>query len=166
MSVEAPPPLPGDFDISADQVVKLARDWLGTHYCHQASTKSVGTDCLGLIRGVYRSLYGREPADPPPYTPDWNERHWQGQRWSALRHGDPLLEAARAHLVLRAEGRPEIGDVLIFRVNRHGPAKHCGILSEPERFVHAHAGQCVAEAPLNRWWYSRLAGVFSFPGVI
>ena len=52
-------------------VVDAARLWLGTPYVHQASVRGSGSDCLGLIRGVWRDLYGAEPEAPPAYTADW-----------------------------------------------------------------------------------------------
>ena len=54
-------------------VVALARGWIGTPYHHQAARQRVGTDCLGLIRGLWRELYGAEAESPPAYTPDWGE---------------------------------------------------------------------------------------------
>ena len=36
----------------AEAVIAAARGWIGTPYLHQASLKGVGTDCLGLVRGV------------------------------------------------------------------------------------------------------------------
>jgi len=57
------------------------------------------------------------------------------------------------------------GDVLLFRWAEGLPARHAGILIRPGRFLHAHDGARVAEAPLGRWWRDRLAGVFRFPGV-
>lgn len=140
-------------------IVDRARGWLGTPYVHQASAKGAGTDCLGLIRGVWRELYGSEPELPPPYGPDWNERAFaKGAR------AEPLLEAARRNLVERGIETPAPGDVLIFRVVRDGPAKHCGIVTAPDRFIHAYAGRAVLESWLSRWWAERLAGVFAFPG--
>ncbi|HMM10451.1 MAG TPA: peptidase, partial [Paracoccus solventivorans] len=53
------------------RAVEIARGWIGTPYVHQGSVKGAGADCLGLIRGVWRELYGTEPEAPPPYTPDW-----------------------------------------------------------------------------------------------
>lgn len=143
---------------SRTQIIAAARGWLGTPYVHQASAKGAGTDCLGLIRGVWRELYGSEPEFPPPYGPDWNERAFAKVR------AEPLLEAARRNLVERAVEMRTEGDVLIFRVVRDGPAKHCGILIAPDRFVHAYAGRAVLESWLSRWWAERLAGVFAFPG--
>ena len=143
--------------VSRLQIIDAARGWIGTPYVHQASAKGAGCDCLGLLRGVWRELYGGEPEAPPAYTPDWSERHWRDG-------AEPLLEAARRHLRPRDGASFEPGDVLVFRVVRDGPAKHCAIASDADRFIHAYAGRAVVETWMNRWWRSRLVGVFSFPG--
>ncbi|MBB5518097.1 NlpC/P60 family protein [Amphiplicatus metriothermophilus] len=145
--------------VSRARIVAEARAWLGTPYLHQASAKGAGTDCLGLIRGVWRALYGAEPEIVPPYTPDWNER-----AWLAGPRREPLLEAARRHMAERAPAAAAPGDALVFRVVCDGPAKHCGILSAPDRFIHAYAGRAVIESRLTRWWRERIAGAFAFPG--
>ncbi len=143
-----------DVALSRARIVAAARGWLGTPYLHQASAKGAGADCLGLIRGLYTELLGRAPEAPPPYTPDWNERR---------PCDEPLLSAARRHLRQTRGLRP--GQVLIFRIVKTGPAKHCGVVSAPDRFIHAYAGRAVIESWLCRWWADRVAGVFEFPGV-
>jgi NlpC/P60 family putative phage cell wall peptidase len=145
-----------DIAISRACIAAAARGWLGTPYLHQASAKGAGADCLGLIRGLYTELLGRAPEAPPPYTPDWNERR---------PCDEPLLSAARRHLI--AAGAPPFrpGQVLIFRIVKTGPAKHCGVVSAPDRFIHAYAGRAVIESWLCRWWTDRIAGAFEFPGV-
>lgn len=78
------PLLPENANATRTDILAVARDWLGTPYVHQASTKGAGCDCLGLVRGVYREIYGGEPELPPPYTPDWNERaHLERRRLGA-----------------------------------------------------------------------------------
>jgi NlpC/P60 family putative phage cell wall peptidase len=74
--------------VTREAIVKAARGWLGTPYHHQASVKGAGSDCLGLIRGIWRELYGPEPEAMPAYTRDWGDatgsetllaaacRHW------------------------------------------------------------------------------------------
>ena len=141
------------------QIIDTARGWIGTPYVHQASAKGAGCDCLGLVRGVWRELFGAEPEAPPAYTPDWNERHWKAGAGE-----EALLAAARRHMRAREEGGFESGDVIVFRVDPSGPAKHCGIASAPDRFVHAYAGRAVVETWISRWWRARIAGVFSIPG--
>lgn len=139
-------------------IVAEARGWIGTPYLHQASARGAGADCLGLVRGVWRGVMGSEPEALPPYTPDWNERAF------AATGDEPLLGAARRHFAERAREEAEPGDVVVFRVLLNGPAKHCGILVEEDRFVHAYAGRAVVESAYGRWWRDRLAGAFSFPG--
>ena len=137
-------------------VVTAARTWLGTPYVHQASARGAGADCLGLVRGVFRDLYGFEPEAPPAYTPDWNEAHARVE---------PLLTAARRHLTASDAAMLRPGQVLIFRIMREGPAKHCGIVSGEDQFIHAYAGRTVIESWFNRWWHERLVAAFDFPGV-
>jgi NlpC/P60 family putative phage cell wall peptidase len=130
------------------RIVEETVSWIGTPYCHQASQKGQGTDCLGLVRGVYRHLHGREPELPAPY----------GRRGG---REEALLEAALRHLRPADEPRP--GDVLLFRMRGSLPVRHCGILIAPDRFVHAHDGQSVTGAPLGGFWASKIAAAFSFP---
>jgi NlpC/P60 family putative phage cell wall peptidase len=59
--------------ITRARIIMIARTWSGTPYHHQASTKGVGTDCLGLVRGIYREIYGVEAAAVPGYSSDWAE---------------------------------------------------------------------------------------------
>ncbi|MEL6373393.1 MAG: NlpC/P60 family protein [Pseudomonadota bacterium] len=138
------------------QVVACANAWLGTPYHHQASRRGAGTDCLGLVRGVYRDLYGREAAKPPPYTRDWAEALGK----------ETLLKAAAVHLQSVSRSMPLPGDVVAFRWRPDAPAKHLGIMTEPHRFVHALEGVGVCTVTLMPWWRRRLAGVFQFPGTL
>jgi NlpC/P60 family putative phage cell wall peptidase len=137
------------------EIVAAARGWLGTPYRHQASLKGAGCDCLGLVRGVWREVIGPEPEAPPPYTPDWAE---------ALGR-ETLLEAARRRLDETIPGAARAGDVLIFRMGMGVPAKHCAILSNDGRIIHAYWGRAVVETRLTEWWARRVAAAFVFPGV-
>ena len=62
-----------------DEIVTAARTWLGTPYRHQAATLGAGCDCLGLLRGVWRTLYGTEPLVLPPYRADWRDLAHAGE---------------------------------------------------------------------------------------
>lgn len=139
--------------MSADRIVTVARGWIGTPYRHQASTKGAGTDCLGLLRGVWRALYGAEPEPIPAYSGDWDE----------VSKTDVLRAAAERHLVMRAGGVPLAGDVVLFRMRRGAVAKHLGICSGPDHFVHAYSGHGVVESPLSLPWRRRIDAVFAFP---
>jgi NlpC/P60 family putative phage cell wall peptidase len=134
-------------------IVSTAREWLDTPYQHQASLQGVGTDCLGLLRGVWRTHYGDEPEHAPPYTPDWAEALGE----------ETLLEAARRCLIEIPIGDIRQADVLLFRMGSGCPAKHCAILSGKDRIIHAYWGHAVVETRLVPWWRRRIAAAFRFP---
>lgn len=134
-------------------VIAAARAWLGTPYHHQASLCGVGSDCLGLIRGVYRTLYGCEAEPVPAYSRDWAEAEGR----------ETMLEAARRHLIEKPIDDLCGGDVVLFRIFDHGVVKHAGLMTDGGHFIHAMEGRPVSEVAMTRWWRRRLAGVFSFP---
>ena len=104
------------------RIIAEARAWIGTPYRHQGSLRSVGCDCLGLVRGVWRALNGSEPEATPAYTPDWAEASG----------AESLAEAARRHLVELEDPRAFApGDVLLFRYSNRYPAKHAAIATAP-----------------------------------
>lgn len=136
-----------------NRIVGEARSWIGTPYRHQASCRGAGCDCLGLVRGVWRAIYGAEPEAMPAYAPDWAEA---GGR-------ERLAEAARRHMIETARERAEPGDLLLFRWRTYLPAKHAAILVASDRMVHAHDGAAVAEVHLVPFWRRRIAFCFRFP---
>lgn len=144
-----------DAGTTRERIIAAARGWLGTPYHHQASLRGVGCDCLGLVRGVWRELYGGEPEQTPPYSPFWAQ---QGS-------GETLALAAQRHLVPLACQAARPGDVLLFRWRAHLPAAHCAILTEPDRIVHAHDGAAVGEVAFTGWWRRHLSHAFAFPEI-
>jgi NlpC/P60 family putative phage cell wall peptidase len=137
------------------RAVSEARAWIGTPYRHQASLKGTGCDCLGLVRGVWRALYGAEPEPPPAYAPDWAEASGE----------ERLAAAARRWLTEVPPAEAVAGDVLLFRWRPHLPAKHAAILSAPDRMIHAYDGAAVAEVYFAPFWRRRLAFAFRFPTI-
>ena len=139
--------------IARSAILDEARSWLGTPYQHQASAKDAGCDCLGLVRGVWRALYGAEPEAAPAYTPDWAEREGE----------ETLYAAACAHLDRIKPDDASPGDVLLFRMSAEAPIKHAAILDDEDYMLHAYWGRAVLRSRLNAWWRARLAAAFSFP---
>lgn len=139
-----------------DAVVTEARRWIGTPYVHQASVCGAGTDCLGLLRGVWRGLYGREPWGVPAYTPDWSEPQGDEVLWRGLcgvLRGKPVEDETP-------------GDVILFRMRDRGVAKHLGIqtrIGAEARFIHAYSGHGVLETALSAPWQRRIVARFAFP---
>ena len=141
--------------MTSEEIVAIARSWIGTPYHHQASVKGVGTDCLGLVRGIWRELYASEPEPLLPYTPSWSEAAGE----------ERMLEGARRHLREIPMDTMAAGDVVLFRIRENAAAKHAGVLSSHVRMIHAQEGVPVSEVALGPWWRRRIAGAFRFPGI-
>jgi len=138
------------------RIVSEARTWLGTPYVHQASVRAAGTDCLGLLRGVWRAVHGAEPEPIPAYTADWAEPGRQ----------EVLLAAASRWLCAKAISEEAAGDVLLFRMRDGSVAKHLGIagrIGADASFIHAYTGHGVVESPLSAPWRRRIVARFEFP---
>jgi NlpC/P60 family putative phage cell wall peptidase len=174
----APPPRAATPTLAArgpsDDIVAIARSWIGTPYVHQASVKGAGSDCLGLLRGVWRELHGAEPEAAPPYSPDWAEATGEETLYKALaRHLSEIELSALAP-----------GDIALFRMARTGPAKHCGVVGDRvlldatallernplgataslfERrltLIHARQNKRVSEEAFTEFWRRKLAYAF------
>lgn len=141
--------------VSRERVIALARSWTGTPYHHQASKKGIGADCLGLVRGVWRELYGFDAEEPPPYTHDWGETNGQ----------ESMLLAAGRHLRHVPVKALTPGDVLLFRMRPHAIAKHAAIAVSLETMVHAMEGGPASEVIFSRWWRRKIVAAFRFPGI-
>ncbi len=137
------------------EIVDCARRWIGTPYRHQAARRGAGADCLGLVRGVWREVYGGEPERVPAYSMDWSEPQGDERLWAA----------ATRHLVVKS-GALRPGEVILFRMRAGAVAKHLGIVAAAgprPSFVHAYARHGVIESPLSAPWARRIVAVFEFP---
>ena len=136
-----------------DAVIAAARAWLSTPYQDQASLRGVGCDCLGLARGVWRDVVGAEPQAVPPYSRDWGETGFN----------EVLAEGARAMLIESPLAEIGPGALILFRMAPRAIAKHVGILTAPDRFIHAYDRLGVIEEALTTTWARKIAFAFRFP---
>ena len=137
-------------------IVDAARAWIGTPYLHQASLQGAGSDCLGLLRGVWRACLGPEPMTVPAYTADWSEPSRR----------EDLFDAANQWLIAKDIGDEAPGDVLLFRMRIGAVAKHLGIVGRAgadASFIHAYTGHGVLETALTAPWRRKIAARFCFP---
>ena len=142
--------------IGRNNLLLETRRWIGTPYRHQASALGIGADCLGLIRGVWRNLIGSEPECIPPYTSDWSEPSGE----------EVLLNAAFRWLVPKPLNSEDLAEVIVFRMQAGGVAKHMGITAERDgspTFVHSYTDHGVVECSLSRPWLRKIIARFDFP---
>jgi len=170
-----------------ERIVSVARGWIGTPYVHQAACKGAGCDCLGLVRGIWCELLGREPEQVSAYSLDWSEPQGEERLW----------QAALRHLQAKPLDQVALGDVILFRMRDGAVAKHLGVQScvgevmqraAPDlgelqsafpgrrsgaarrcraeggsKFIHAYSGHGVVESPLSVPWQRRIVARFQFP---
>lgn len=135
------------------RIVGSARSWLGTPYCHQASVKKFGCDCLGLVRGVWREVVGPEPLNLPAYSRDWGE----------VTGNEHILANADRIMTRIDTAQAGAGDVIVLRWKKTTIAKHLAILTSPGSFIHSWERAGVCEVQLNGSWKSRIAAAYRFP---
>lgn len=134
-------------------IVKEAMAWVGTPFVHGASVKGSGCDCLGLIKGVYESVFARTAEALPVYPPTF----WQEEGWHTL-----FLH--RLRLVASPVGTgPETGKLLLFA--KDGVLVHLGIAADEGTMIHTSSDPRVGRvchAPVRLVNGLRLWGVWSF----
>jgi NlpC/P60 family putative phage cell wall peptidase len=89
----------------------------------------------------------------PPYSRDWGEAG----------PVEVLAEAARAAMVELDISATCTGDVILFRMRAGAIAKHVGILSGDNQFIHAYERTGVVEEYLTESWRRRITYAFRFP---
>ena len=141
--------------LTRTHIVAAARGWIGTPYRHQASLKGIGTDCLGLVRGVWREVLGEEPERPPAYGAGWLECR-----------GELLAEAARRHMqdipCTEFRRRRRAAVPLALQACRRGTRASQRIAATwcmPRRMPPPWRCRSIA------WWLRHLAHAFRFPGL-
>jgi len=137
--------------IRREEIVREAREWIGTPYHHQGRVKGVGCDCAGLIIGIAHSL-GISTFD---------YRHYSRQPDASV-----LLSLCDEYLD-RVDSLDAAlpGDVLIFLIRRQ--PIHMGILTEKGTVIHVwpSVGK-VVEHILDEKWRRRIYRVYRYKEVI
>ncbi|MBI4384129.1 MAG: C40 family peptidase [Nitrospinae bacterium] len=134
--------------MTRSEIVRKAREYLGTPFHHQGRTKGRGVDCVGLVVCVLREL-GPEIDDcrTYPQTPD-----------SGL-----LLNKLRQHLEEIPIDRAVSGDVYLMTIM--GYPQHVAFLTDIG-IIHTHqqVGR-VVETGLDHAWRRRIVKAFTIAGI-
>ncbi len=136
-----------------EAIVAEARSWIGTPYRHGAALKGSGCDCLGLVRGVWRGVFGARAGGGRGLWP-------AGRR---ERRGDAGDGGAAASSTRSGRGVRR-GDILLFRWRltcRRGTWRFVGIGgADGSRAERGRSAKCRSA----RWWRRRLAYAFRAAG--
>lgn len=147
---------------TVQELLVVARSWMGTPFVHQSRRRGIGIDCIGLVIEVCREVglvaaaglpddwdhvaYGRFPDS---YTPTL----------SLLTYLTPVPRQAM-----------QPGDIALFRTTTGQPA-HMGFLgdaADPVSLLHAFNARTqrlarVQEHRLSRHWLASLHSVYRLP---
>jgi NlpC/P60 family putative phage cell wall peptidase len=130
-----------------------ALSYISVPYRHQGRSAETGCDCLGFLILTLEGLVDIPSSlELPSYSPSWIEH----------RKDDPLIEGIAVYLPLRNIRQLEIGDILIFRMRKDMPAKHCAFLGR-DKIVHCRSDVGVVEEEFTREWQRRLSAAFYVP---
>ncbi|MEJ0009871.1 MAG: NlpC/P60 family protein [Alphaproteobacteria bacterium] len=145
---------------TSDEIVAIARGFLGVRFAHQGRCGKSGLDCLGLLFAV-ASRAGITLRGRPALCHD--------RRDYGSRPDTDFLRAQLAYFLtpVAADGL-RAGDVLL--LNIRGRAQHLALVADyPGEgewgMIHAYAvARKVVEHRLDEVWRERIAGVYRLPG--
>lgn len=144
-------------------VVREAREWLGTRFHHQAAVKGVGCDCVGLAGGVGLKLGLYQPADL--LLPEAQQFKAYGKRPSngILKRGFDLF----ADPISINDMQP--GDIILMCIETE--PQHVAILSDWQGrlgMIHSYAQlklRKVVEHGIDETWRKRIVCAYQYRGI-
>lgn len=140
------------------QIIKEAREWLGTRWTHQGFSKRWGCDCVGFIRGVGDLCGALHPGE----CKDLVDLYTGYSREPNPRIMRTALKVFLIHIP-REEAVP--GDILWFRIGKF--PRHLGIITEPNIVIHADTiSKKVIEHGIVKSRVSSIVAAFKFPDVL
>lgn len=150
-------------EVKRSAIVAEARAWLDTRWRHQAGTKGVGCDCVGLLRGVGINT-GIVPAD-------WQSIPGVSQflGYGRTPFKGTLERGCEMFLTRITEQEAGPGDVVVMKFG--GEGHHMAILADYYlgglSLIHAYASaRKVTESRLDDQLRARISGWYRFPGVV
>ena len=118
------------------QIVRAAREWLGTPYHHKARVKGAGADCAMFPLAVYQEC-GLLPRDyrPPDYSVQWH-----------LHRSEELYLRELERFCAAIAGPPQSGDFVVFKFGR--TFSHGAVVLDWPQIIHSQVphGVVLADA--------------------
>jgi cell wall-associated NlpC family hydrolase len=108
------------------EIIRAAREWLGTPYHHHARIKKAGADCAMFPLAVYQEC-GVLPADfqPPAYSMQWH-----------LHHSEEIYLQIIAPFTQEKSSEPLPADFVVFKFGR--AFSHGAIVVEWPLIIHSY----------------------------
>jgi cell wall-associated NlpC family hydrolase len=144
-----------------DDVIRKARECIGTPFRDQGRIKGRGLDCLGIVLWICAELKIRDASGAPIRVEEYGD-------WGGSPVGDFMLRECERRLYEKPIDPLETADVLVMAVS--SDPTHLAIVTSLKgsaAIIHAYGGaiQKVSEHRLDLKWRRRIRGVFTLPGV-
>ena len=147
---------------TVDDVLRVARSWIGTQFAHQGRQKGLRCDCIGLVIETCREVGLVEAAGLPPA--------WDHVGYGRFPDSYGLTLHLLAYLTPVPRHQMQVGDVALFQVATGQPA-HMGFLGDgatPLSLIHAFNARTqrqakVQEHRLGGRWLTCLHSVYRLP---
>lgn len=136
--------------VTRAEIVKEAREWIGTPYIASQRKKGVACDCVGLFWGITDEL-GLDVSTDLLLQPNY-------ARYAT---GDKLIVTLRKYMDEIHKSQMIPGDLLVLKVS--GVPTHVGILADfhgKPSIIHADNRHGVIETRLG-FWSSKIVTVFT-----
>lgn len=140
------------------EIMRRAKQWLGTPFHHQAWQKGIGCDCYGLIYGLHCEIAAYHAIAPVPPPIFYYPAHWQ----ALAPYQEQLITHLKTFTIPTTTA--SAGDILLFGTKNSGIV-HCGIKIAEQSFINAcneTAIHAVVTTDLCEKWQSRLQAVYAY----
>ena len=147
---------------TSQDVLRVARTWLGVRFQHQGRRRDTGVDCIGLVIETCREVGLVHSAGLP--------NDWDHVAYGRFPESYTLTLHLLAYLTPVARAQVEVADVVLFQMDTGEPA-HMGFVgdaAQPFSLLHAFNARTkrqakVQEHRLGPWWLARLHSVYRLP---
>lgn len=111
-----------------DEVIAVARSWIGTPFHNNAGLKGIGVDCAHFLACVFQEAGVVERFEVERYSPQWF-LHRDEERFMRV-----VMQKAKREI---GEAEAQKADIVLYKLGRlyaHGAI----IIEWPGRVIHAH----------------------------
>ena len=112
--------------------------WLGTPFRHYSRVNQLGTDCIGMVLGVFEELGLIHDVELAYYSRDW---------WLHEKTNKTMESLLKQFAPKKIKNNYLPGDVMIYQMGRAKDA-HCGLYTIRDTLIHSQYGVGVLESQL------------------
>ncbi len=144
-----------------EEIVRVARSWIGTPFTNEVVTKGVGTCCVALIKAIHSELHGIPLIHHPFHSAEYLEN-------TVFIPGNEYIADSLDKFMERSEGRGLAQVVAMRDSTFQGRITHAAVITGDNTIIHATRERGVAEDTVKSVWLNLDTETYNFipPDVI